>query len=112
MENQIYLKGAFAMNKATIWIKEKAMKAKDVILPAIVCMIPGLLIGGSLTAIVDRHRIDKLEKNQDEIVRVFNENVDKSNNFKGWTYEQINELARQNAVLMEKALQETEGKAG
>ena len=100
------------MNKAVIWIKEKAAKAKDVILPAIVCMIPGILIGGSLTAIVDRHRIDKLEKNQDEIVRVFNENVDKDNNFKGWTCEQINELARQNAVLMEKALKETEGKAG
>lgn len=100
------------MNKATIWIKEKAMKVKDVVLPAVVCMIPGLLIGGSLTAIVDRHRIDKLEKNQDEIIRVFNDNVDKDNNFKVWSHEQINELAHQNAVLMEKALRETEGKAG
>lgn len=100
------------MNKAAIWIKEKAMKVKDVVLPAVVYMIPGLLIGGSLTALVDRHRIDKLEKNQDEIVRVFNENVDKHNDFKSWTFEQIDELARQNTALMEKALRETEGKAG
>lgn len=100
------------MNKVAIWIKEKAMKVKDVVLPAVVYMIPGLLIGGSLTALVDRHRIDKLEKNQDEIVRVFNENVDKDNSFKAWSHEQITELAHQNAVLMEKALRETEGKAG
>lgn len=98
--------------KAMIWVKEKAMKAKDIIVPTLVYVIPGILIGGSLTALADNRRIKQLEKNQDEIVRVFNNNVDKDNAFKGWTHEQIDELSRQNAVLMEKALRETEGKAG
>jgi hypothetical protein len=98
-------------NRFVIWLKSKGQVVKDVAVSTLVFMLPGLIIGGTVTALVDNHRLDKLEKDHEQLISTFNSNVDKHNNFADWTHEEIEKLTRQNNELLERALQETEGKA-
>lgn len=98
-------------SKFKIWLKGVAHKAKESIGPILACVIPGVIIGGSVTALHDSRRITKLENRLGEHIRVNNENVDIHNNFVDWTHQEIEKLTRQNNELLERALHETEGKA-
>jgi len=97
--------------KIKIALKDAAIKAKEAIGPIVACMIPGIIIGGSITALHDSRRLSKLEKDHGNLVKTFNGNVDKHNDFVDWTHEEIEKLTRQNNELLERALRETEGKA-
>ena len=94
-----------------IKLKSLGLKVKESIGPIVAFMIPGVIIGGSLTALRDSRRLTKLEKDHGQLVNVFNGNVDKHNDFYDWTHEEIEKLTRQNNELLERALRETEGKA-
>ena len=98
-------------SKFKVWLKGAAMKAKESIGPIVALMIPGIIIGGSVTALHDSRRINKLEKRFQEHVSIGNDNVDKVNSFMHETRDQIDTLTRQNNQLFERALKETEGKA-
>ena len=100
-----------AESKFKIWLKSTANKAKESIGPIVAIMLPGFIIGGSVTALFDNAKIKKLEKDHGKLVETFNGNVDKHNSFVDWTHEEIEKLTRQNNELLEKALRETEGKA-
>lgn len=97
-------------SKLLIWVKDKAKKAKDGIVPILVAAIPGFVIGGfiggSITALFDNARIKKLETR-------FGNHIDHDNNneFIAKTNDRLEELTRQNNQLFERALRETEGKA-
>ena len=97
-------------SKFTIWVKGKYEKAKTYIGPVIACMIPGIIIGGSVTALRDSGRITKLEKKFRAHSAVDDDNVDKLNAFIIKTNTRMEELTRQNNELLERALRETEGK--
>ena len=97
--------------KIKIALKGAAIKAKEVIVPAVSFLIPGIIIGGSITALHDSRRLSKLEKDHGKLVNTFNGNVDRHNAFVDWTHEEIEKLTRQNNELLERALRETEGKA-
>ena len=99
-----------AENKFVIWLKSTVNKAKESIGPIVAIMIPGVIIGGSITALHDSRRLSKLEKDHGKLVNTFNGNVDKHNDFVDWTHEEIEKLTRQNNELLERALRETEGK--
>ena len=97
--------------KVKVWVKEKAMKVKSVIWPWAIAIIPGVIIGGSVTALRDSSRITKLENRFNKHQEIGNQNVDIHNKFVDWTHDEIDRLTRQNNELMERALRETEGKA-
>ena len=96
--------------KIKIALKSAAMKAKEVVVPIVTFMIPGIIIGGSITALRDSSRINKLEKDHGRLVQTFNNNVDRHNSFVDWTHEEIEKLTRQNNELLERALRDSEGK--
>ena len=98
-------------NKFVIWLKATGHKIKENIVPIVGWIIPGIIIGGSVTALHDSRRITKLEQRLGRHIEVGNENVDALNKFAEETNSKIEELTRQNNILMEKALQQTEGKA-
>ena len=98
-------------NKFVIWLKATGHKIKENIVPIVGWIIPGIIIGGSVTALHDNRRITKLEQRLGRHIEVGNENVDALNKFAEETNSKIKELTRQNNILMEKALQQTEGKA-
>ena len=98
-------------NKFVIWLKATGHKIKENIVPIVGWIIPGIIIGGSVTALHDSRRITKLEQRLGRHIEVGNENVDALNKFAEETNSKIKELTRQNNILMEKALQQTEGKA-
>lgn len=98
-------------SKFKIWLKSTGSKVKDVVVPVLVAIIPGVIIGGSIVAIADSYKLDKLAKDHGKLINTFNANVDKHNAFMGWTHDEITKLTRQNNELLERALQETEGKA-
>lgn len=98
-------------SKFRIWLKSATGKVKASIGPIVACLIPGIIIGGSVTALRDSRRITKLEKDHGKLVDTFNGNVDKHNNFVDWTHEEIEKLTRQNNELLERALRDSEGKA-
>lgn len=98
-------------SKFKIWAKSMGHKVKDVVVPALVAIIPGVIIGGSIVAIRDSYKLDKLSKDHGKLVNTFNANVDKHNDFVDWTHDEIEKLTRQNNELLERALRETEGKA-
>lgn len=98
-------------NKFVIWLKATGHKIKENIVPIVGWIIPGVIIGGSVTALHDSRRITKLEQRLGRHIEVGNENVDALNKFAEETNSKIEELTRQNNILMEKALQQTEGKA-
>ena len=98
-------------SKLKIWAKGIVLKAKQSIGPILACVVPGILIGGSLTALSDNKRIKRLEKGFKEHVDIWNGNADRLNAFMGKTNGRLEELAHQNNILFEKALKETEGKA-
>ncbi len=98
-------------SKFKIWLKSATDKVKASIGPIVACLIPGIIIGGSVTALRDSRRITKLEKDHGKLVDTFNGNVDKHNNFVDWTHEEIEKLTRQNNELLERALRDSEGKA-
>lgn len=105
-------------SKLKIWLKETLQKVKENVVPIVGLIVPGIVIGGSFVALHDSKRISKLEKRLAEHVQNNNDNVD---TLAEWhqrscdDFEQIRgqiaDLTRQNNILMEKALQETEGKA-
>ncbi len=98
-------------NKFVIWLKATGNKIKENVGPIIACVIPGIIIAGSATALHDSRRIAKLEKRLGQHIDQGNRNVDAINEFAADTNKQLEELTRQNNILMEKALQQTEGKA-
>ena len=98
-------------SKFKIWLRTAVGKAKEVAGPILACVIPGIIIGGSMTALRDSRRITKLENRLGEHIKVNNENVDIHNDFVDWTHSEIEKLTRQNNELLERALRETEGKA-
>ena len=98
-------------SKVKIWAKSMGQKMKDVVVPALVAILPGVLIGGSIVAIADSYKLDRLSKDHGKLVETFNKNVDKHNAFVDWTHEEVEKLTRQNNELLERALRETEGKA-
>lgn len=98
-------------SKIKIWLKSKVQVAKDVVVPALCAIIPGVIIGGSIVAIRDSYKLDKLAKDHGKLVNTFNNNVDKHNDFVDWTHEEVEKLTRQNNELLERALRESEGKA-
>lgn len=98
-------------SKFIIWVKDKAKKAKDGIIPILAAMIPGLVIGGSITALFDNARIKKLETRFGNHIDHDNNNVDAINDYIAKTNDRLEELTRQNNQLFERALRETEGKA-
>ena len=98
-------------SKIKIWLKATGHKIKENIVPIVGWIIPGIIIGGSVTALHDSRRITKLEQRLGRHIEVGNENVDALNKFAEETNSKIEELTRQNNILMEKALQQTEGKA-
>lgn len=105
-------------SKFMIGLKRVAMKVGDVLAPIAVGIIPGLILGGSFIAIRDNKRVNNLEKWVHEHVResnnnvaVLNRDIDNMNDFMDKTDSRIDELTRQNNLLLEKALQVTEGKA-
>ena len=98
-------------SKFKIWLKDVGMKVKNNIGPIVAMFIPGLVIGGSLTALRDSRRLTKLEKRFGEHVHIGNDNVDTVNNFIDKTNTRLEELTRQNNQLLERALKETEGEA-
>lgn len=71
----------------------------------------GLVVKGSISAIQDHKRLDKLEKHYSNHIKWANECVDVHNDFVDWTHENIENLTRQNNTLLEEALKRTEGKA-
>lgn len=96
--------------KIKIALRSAVIKAKEAIVPIVAFMIPGFIIGGSITALHDSRRLSKLEKDHGNLVKTFNGNVDRHNDFVDWTHEEIEKLTRQNNELLERALRETEGK--
>ena len=98
-------------SKVKIWLRTAVGKAKEVAGPILACLIPGIIIGGSVTALRDSRRIAKLENRLGEHTKNNNDNVEIYNNFVDWTHSEIDRLTRQNNELLEKALRETEGKA-
>lgn len=98
-------------SKIKIWLKATGHKIKENIVPIVGWIIPGIIIGGSVTALHDSRRITKLEQRLGAHIKIGNENVDAINAFTEETNSKIEELTRQNNILMEKALQQTEGKA-
>lgn len=98
-------------NKFLANLKSLGLKAKENLVPILAIVIPGLVVVGSVTAIHDSKKLSKLEKDHNELVSVFNNNVDKHNSFVDWTHEEVEKLTRQNNELLERALRETEGKA-
>ena len=98
------------VKKLKIALKSAAIKAKEVVVPIVTFMIPGIIIGGSITALRDSSRISKLEKDHGNLVNTFNGNVDRHNAFVDWTHEEIEKLTRQNNELLERALRDSEGK--
>lgn len=98
-------------NKFKIMAKSAWIKVKESAGPIVAILIPGIIIGGSVTALHDSRRITKLEKRFGRHVDVFNKNVDIHNNFVDWTHTEVEKLTRQNNDLLERALRETEGKA-
>lgn len=99
------------------WAKAKAHKIKDNIVPILFCVTGGVIIGGSATALHDSRRITKLEKRLAEHVDSNNDNIDKINvafehinNYMNETDSMLDDLSRQNNLLLEKALQRTEGR--
>lgn len=97
------------MTKKELIIKAKAAweKMKMAIGPAIVGVLTGTVLGGSLLAYENNRRIKKLETNLQDHCKWANGAVDVYNNF----VDRFDELQRQNNLLMEKALKETEGSA-
>lgn len=98
-------------SKIKIAAKNALIKVKESIGPIVAILIPGIIIGGSVTALHDSRRLTRLEKDHRELVNTFNGNVDKHNGFVDWTHDEIDKLTRQNNELLERALRETEGKA-
>lgn len=97
--------------KFMVWAKGTWMRVKENLPRILFWTGAGVIIGGATTALRDSKRITKLEKDFDEHRQVNNDNVDKINDFISTTNDSIDELIRQNNILMEKALQQTEGKA-
>ena len=98
------------VKKIKIALKSTAIKAKEAVVPIITFMIPGIIIGGSITALHDSRRLSKLEKDHGNLVKTFNGNVDRHNAFVDWTHDEIEKLTRQNNELLERALRDSEGK--
>lgn len=74
----------------------------------------GAIVGGSLTALHDHKKIKELQESVDihtECLDVARECVDMLNSHVCENDQKIAELARQNNLLFEKALRETEGSA-
>ncbi len=67
----------------------------------------GAIVGGSLTALADHKKIKELQ----ESVDIHTECVDMLNSHVCENHRKIAELTRQNNLLFEKALRETEGSA-
>lgn len=98
-------------SKFKIWLKGTVVKVKDSIGPIVALLIPGIIIGGSMTALYDSRRVSKLENRLERHVEIGNNNVDAINAFMDKTNNRLEELTRQNNELLERALRETEGKA-
>ena len=96
--------------KVMITLKSLGMKVKENIVPILFWTGTGVVLNGSVKALKDHKRLNRLEKDHAELVQVFNGNVDKHNNFMNWANEEIDKLTRQNNELLERALRETEGK--
>lgn len=97
--------------KILISIKSLGLKVKEH-LPAILFWTgTGMAINGYVTTVKDHKRLNRLEKDHNQLVNTFNGNVDKHNSFVDWTHDEIDKLTRQNNELLERALRETEGKA-
>lgn len=71
----------------------------------------GLVVKGSVSAIQDHKRLDKLEEHYGNHIKHDNEVIETYNRFVDWTSENIETLTRQNNTLLEEALKRTEGKA-
>ena len=74
----------------------------------------GAIVGGSLTALHDHKKIKELQDSVDthtECLDVARECVDALNNHVCENDRKIAELTRQNSLLFQKALRETEGTA-
>ena len=97
--------------KFKIWAKGTWMKVKENLPRILFWTGAGVIIGGATTALRDSKRITKLENRMDQNVKIQHTNVDKINDFIKETDDSIDELIRQNNILMEKALLQTEGKA-
>lgn len=77
----------------------------------------GMIVGGYFGAIANSIQIKRLQRdvnridtNVNTIVKVHDGNMEKLNDFAHETIDQINELQRQNNVLLGQALEETKGK--
>ena len=99
------------------WAKAKVHKIKENIVPILFCVTGGVIIGGSATALHDSRRITKLENRMNDHVDNNNDNVDKINDAFEYikkhmdeTDSMLDDLSRQNNLLLEKALQRTEGR--
>lgn len=92
------------------WAKAKAHKIKENIVPILFCVTGGVIIGGSATALHDSRRITKLEKRMAEHVDNNNNNFKYLEEYMDKTDSMLDDLSRQNNLLLEKALQRTEGR--
>lgn len=98
-------------SKFKITVRSAWIKVKENIGPIVACIIPGIIIGGSVTALHDSRRLTNLERKFQKHEARDDLNIDIANNIIHKTNDRLDELVRQNNLLMEKALQETEGKA-
>ena len=87
-------------------------KTKGALIPIGIGSGIGMIIGGYFGAIFNAKSIEQLEQRTDMIENVVNHNADaQANNLKIQIedHDKLEELIRQNNLLMEKALQETKG---
>lgn len=101
------------MTKKELKIKAKAAweKTKMAVGPVIVGVPTGTVLGGSFLAYENNKRIKKLETDLKDHCKWADGAVDVYNNFVDRTHDRFDELQRQNNLLMERALKETEGSA-
>lgn len=103
------MKQSLKVKLQTLWEKTKGL-----VVPLAVGGGIGMLFGGYFGAIINANNIEKLEERTDQIEATINHNVDVDNHniqIAREDHAKLEELVRQNNLLMEKALQETEGKA-
>lgn len=87
--------------------KIRGRKVKDFIVPIGLGIMTAQGIFGWFVDINHDRRLKKLARNQDAIVNCVNQHAAAGNHL----IERTDELERQNKILMEKAIRETEGKA-
>ena len=87
-------------------------KVKGALVPIGIGSGIGMILGGYFGAIVNAKSIERLEQRTDRIENVVNHNADAQENnlrIQIEDHDKLEELIRQNNLLMEKALQETKG---